>query len=283
MFIYDLMPFVRFLPGRFRRIFQLGLQARDKILERCYFNHKSIEKGSKGFVQALCGHVVETNADEFINEDNIKGLIIDLIVASVASTATLLTNIFALLMVHPHVAKRIQNEIRNAVGTGRLPRYSDKDKMPYTRATVHELLRYTSGAGPLGFPHYAKNDVLFEGYHIEKGALVLPNLWYVHHDPKLWDDPWIFKPERFLNAEGEFLPPEHNVHRNFLAFSAGRRSCIGEAVAKSMLFQYLAIVLQSYDITLASEGVFPDVNPRNYMPGGELRVKDYLCRALPRW
>ena len=67
-----------------------------------------------------------------------------------------------------------------------------------------------------------------------------------------------------------------------MAFGVGRRGCIGEVLTKSRLFQVIASVLQFFDIRLGSDGVFPDVNPRNYLPGGELRVKDFLCRVLPR-
>ena len=286
MFIYDLIPFVRLLPGTFGRMFRSGTKARDMILERCYLRTTASDQGERnGFVNALIQIQSENdrkNSDDFLDETNIKGIILDVVMAATGSIAIALTNTLALLMVHQHVAKRIQEEIDNTVGNGRLPRVSDKDKMPYTLATVYESLRYTSGAGPLGFPHLAKNDVIFEGFNIEKGSVALGNLWFIHHDPKLWTDPWIFKPERFLDAEGRFLPPDNEIHRNFMAFGTGRRNCLGADLAKSRMFLYLAMILQSYDIALGSEGIFPDINPRNYIPGGELRVKDFLCRAIPR-
>ena len=286
MFVYDLIPIVRFFPGRFGRIFRFGIKARDTILDRCYFSRKiTATEGQSGFVNALTKLLSETDAEhkeEGIGQKHIHGTILDIIIGSVPSYTTVLTNTFALLMVHQHIAKKIQNEIDSNVDRGRLPGFSDREKLPYTVATVYESLRYTSGTGPLGFPHAANTDVVFEGYNIEKGSVLLGNLWYIHHDPKLWDDPWIFKPERFLDAEGKLLPPEHKIYRNFVAFGVGRRNCIGEVLTKSRLFQVIASVFHSYDITLGSEGVFPDVNPRNYLPGGELRVKDFLCRALPR-
>lgn len=81
---------------------------------------------------------------------------------------------------------------------------------------------------------------------------------------------------------GEIFRCRRQTYRNLLAFSVGRRNCIGEAMANSTMFLYLATILQSYDIVVGSDGIFPDINPRNYLPGGDLRVKDYMCRAYKR-
>ena len=127
-----------------------------------------------------------------------------------------------------------------------------------------------------------KSDLTFEGFSIAKGTMFLANQWFIHHDPILWSEPWVFQPERFLDEEGRLLPPCDNIYHNFLAFSVGRRKCIGEDMALSLMFLYLATILQSYDLCVGSDGVFPDINPRNYIPRSELRVKDYMCRAFQR-
>lgn len=48
----------------------------------------------------------------------------------------------------------------------------------------------------------------FKGYTIPKGTVVLPNLWSVHRDPTVWDDPDTFNPARFLDREGKLLRKE---------------------------------------------------------------------------
>ena len=94
---------------------------------------------------------------------------------------------------------KIKEEIDTVIGTGRLPRIADKYKMPYLMATLWETLRYASQI-PVAVPHRVAKNYSFKGYFMPKHAIVLPNLWYIHHDPKIWDDPWEFRLERFLDG-----------------------------------------------------------------------------------
>ena len=63
-----------------------------------------------------------------------------------------------------------------------MPNDSDKEHMHYTMATMYEVLRYTSPAG-LSLPHRASKDQNFEGYFVHKDSIIIPNHWYIHHDP----------------------------------------------------------------------------------------------------
>ena len=45
------------------------------------------------------------------------------------------------------------------------------------------------------------------------GLQVWPNIWHLCHDPEVWDEPWTFKPERFLDENGEFLPADHPARK----------------------------------------------------------------------
>ncbi|KAJ8049055.1 Steroid 17-alpha-hydroxylase/17,20 lyase [Holothuria leucospilota] len=70
------------------------------------------------------------------------------------------------------------------------------------------------------------------GYTLPKGTWVLVNLYSMHHDENLWDEPYQFKPEHFLDETGEL-----RLHQEgFMPFSTGRRVCVGETVAKAELF-----------------------------------------------
>ena len=109
-------------------------------------------------------------------------------------------------------------EIDADVGTGRLPRLSDKNKMPYLMATIWEALRYMSHM-PYALRHWVAKNYSFKRYSMPKHAIVFPNIWYIPHDSKIWNDPWEFKPERFLDSEGNLQPPDHKLMQNALPFS----------------------------------------------------------------
>ena len=289
-FIYDYIPIIRYFPGFFRNRYLKAIVARDKLLDKFYFPVKdtvdNISGGAQGFIQNLMklqNEINEKAGTEYISEDSMKGIVLDMIGASQETTSTVLTNAFALMLTHPHVAKKIQEEIDKIVGHSRLPNESDKPNMQYTMATVYEILRYTSPVA-LSVPHRVSKDVNFEGYYVTKDSVILPNHWFIHHDPKLWHEPWEFRPARFLDDAGKLLPPENELRRNIMAFSTGRRECPGENFGKARIFFYLTSLLQSFDIVTSSlDGYLPDTDPRHFqLRGIDVQVEPHLCRAIPR-
>nr|XP_020447514.1 cytochrome P450 2U1 isoform X2 [Monopterus albus] len=91
----------------------------------------------------------------------------------------------------------------------------------------------------------------FRGYTIPKGTVVFPNLWSVHRDPTVWDNPDSFNPARFLDDEGKLLKKEC-----FIPFGIGRRVCMGEQLAKMELFLTVTNLLQAFKFRLP-EGMPP--------------------------
>ena len=280
---------IRFLPGFFRKRFRKAIVSRDHMLDKFFFSERDVGDdnalGKQGFVKTLMRLQKEINQNagtEYITENDMKGIVVDFIAASQETTSSVLTNAFAIMLTHRHVAKKIQEEIDDLVGPSRLPNESDKARLHFSMATVYEVLRYTS-PGPMGVPHRASKDISFEGYFVAKDRVILPNHWYIHHDPQLWHEPWDFKPERFLDDTGKLLPPESKARRNVMAFSTGRRKCPGENFGKSRIFFYLTAVLQSFDIMPALDGYLPDTDPRNYhFRGFDVHVEPHFCRVIPR-
>ena len=72
------------------------------------------------------------------------------------------------MTVDPEIQKRAQAEIESAVGSDRLPEYSDRHRLPVTEASYREILRWRP-PGPLGVPHLTTQDDVYKGYFIPKG------------------------------------------------------------------------------------------------------------------
>jgi cytochrome P450 len=78
----------------------------------------------------------------------------------------------------PDVQAKIQAEIDHVVGKGRLPLPSDRHSLPYVNAIVNETLRWHTVA-PLAIPHKSDEEDTVNGYFTPKGAIIIPNVWYV--------------------------------------------------------------------------------------------------------
>ncbi|KAG5600528.1 hypothetical protein H5410_031898 [Solanum commersonii] len=99
---------------------------------------------------------------------------------------------------------KLRDEIANIVGDKDVRiRESDLTSMPYLDACLKETLRLHP-PGPLLLPHRAVETCEVMGYRILKDTQVMVNMWAIASDPKVWDDPSSFKPERFMNSKMDY-------------------------------------------------------------------------------
>ncbi len=115
---------------------------------------------------------------------------------------------------------------------------------------------------PLGVFHSLMADVTFKGYFIPKDTLVLGNIFGVHYDKKIWGkDVEIFRPERFL-IENEDGTLTKNLNAGpCIAFSVGKRACIGEVLARNNFFLYLTSLVQKFEITSEDDSLNIEATP----------------------
>lgn len=146
----------------------------------------------------------------------------------------------SLLLNHPQVLKKAQIEIEKHVGQDRLIEESDISNLPYLHCIINETLRMYP-AGPLLVPHESSDKCTIGGYHVPAKTMLLVNLWAIQNDPKNWEDPRKFEPERFEGAEGS------RDGFKLMPFGSGRRSCPGEGLALRMLGLVLGSVIQCFE------------------------------------
>ncbi len=151
-----------------------------------------------------------------VNEANLSATIENLFVAGTDTTATTLRWAVLYMAAFPEIQDRIHQELDSVTGKNRLPRLADKQELPFTCATLLEVQRIASVV-PLGVPHMCGEDAQFGSYIIPKGAIIVANLWAIHHDPDSWPNPDEFKPERFLDTDGNVIEKE-----DLIPFSTGK-------------------------------------------------------------
>ncbi|KAK3601250.1 hypothetical protein CHS0354_040429 [Potamilus streckersoni] len=165
----------------------------------------------------------------------------DLLIAGNLTTAACIQWTLLHFLHFPEIQKKCFEDINQVVGRERLPNVKDKEHLPYLEATIMEVMRVYP-LSPLALPHSVTKEVLFRGYRIPKGATVLINLDSVLRDPSTFKDPDVFRPERYLDADGHITKPEE-----YIPFSIGRRMCIGESVARMEIFLFLAALIQRFE------------------------------------
>ncbi|KIK68270.1 hypothetical protein GYMLUDRAFT_256026 [Collybiopsis luxurians FD-317 M1] len=175
---------------------------------------------------------------------------VTLYAAGAETTSSQLAWFLQAIVLHPEIQKRAQKEIDHVVGSHRLPTFDDFAKLTYIRALVKEILRWRP-TNPIFLPHRLCQDDYYEGYFVPKDSLCITNLWAINLDKEIYgEDAEEFKPERFLNENGEITSsvPDSKDEGHF-SFGFGRRICVGRHVANNSLFIQIASLLWAFDIS----------------------------------
>lgn len=142
----------------------------------------------------------------------------------------------------PEILRKVQQELERVVGKDRMVEESDIPNLPYIYAVMKEQLRLHP-ALPLLVPHCPSETCIVGGYTIPKGARVFINVWAIHRDPTIWENPSEFCPERFMDSSWDYSGNDFS----YFPFGSGRRICAGTAMAERMFMLSLASLVHSFD------------------------------------
>ncbi|KAE8611431.1 hypothetical protein XENTR_v10012448 [Xenopus tropicalis] len=193
--------------------------------------------------------------DSNFNDQNLLLTIAELFVAGTETTTTTLRWGLLFMLLYPDVQRKVREEIDRVIGRTRKPTMGDVLQMPYTNAVIHEIQRY-GDIIPLSMPHMAYRDTHIKSFFIPKGTVIMTNLSSVLKDEKVWEKPFQFYPEHFLDGDGKFVKREA-----FMAFSAGRRVCLGEQLARMELFLFFSSLLQRFSFQIPDGEPCPREDP----------------------
>uniref|UniRef100_A0A6I8PXU7 Cytochrome P450 family 2 subfamily B member 6 n=2 Tax=Xenopus tropicalis TaxID=8364 RepID=A0A6I8PXU7_XENTR len=241
--LYNAYPSVmRWLPGSHHNV-EKNTQKSHTFIKETFAEHKAQLdiNDQRDFIDAfLIKQSEEKSATgRFFHNENLVSLVDSLFSAGMETTSTTLRWSLMLMMKYPEIQKKVQEEIDKVIGSAQ-PQMEHRKQMPYTDAVIHEIQRFADIV-PTNLPHSTTKDVTFRGYLIPKGTQVIPLLTSVLRDKAYFERPYEFYPQHFLDSEGNFVKNEA-----FIPFSAGKRSCVGETLAKMELFLFFTKLLQNF-------------------------------------
>ncbi|CAJ0925886.1 unnamed protein product [Ranitomeya imitator] len=193
----------------------------------------------------------------YFHENNLLSILTTLFMAGTDTTSSTIRWAITFMVLKPEIQKRVHDEIDKVIGSA-VPRIDHRKDMPYTNAIIHETQRFANIL-PMNLPRETTRDVFFQGYNIPKpykdllfeaevkafvvfkGTYIIPLLESVLHDETQFEKPRSFYPEHFLDSEGQFVK-----RSAFMPFSAGRRVCVGETLAKMELFLFFTSLMQKF-------------------------------------
>ncbi|XP_027714080.1 cytochrome P450 1A1 isoform X1 [Vombatus ursinus] len=258
----DFIPVLQYLPSSkiaaFKDLNEKITNFTQKLVKEHY---KKFEKGcirdiTDSLIEQCQEKKLDENANVLMSEKKIVNTIIDVFGAGFDTVTTAISWSLMYLVAKPEIQKMIQEELDMVIGRERLPKLSDKPQLPYMEAFILETFRHSSFL-PFTIPHSTTRATTLNNFYIPKGRCVFVNQWQINHDQKIWGDPSVFRPERFLSADGTI---NKALSEKVIMFGLGKRKCIGETIGRWEVFLFLAILLHQMEFSVPS-GVKVDLTP----------------------
>jgi cytochrome P450 len=173
-----------------------------------------------------------------MNDKQLRDEAITLFLAGHETTALTLSWAWYLLGTHPEAEAKLLAEI-DGVLQGRLPTVDDWPKLKFAEMVTLESMRLYPPAYVFGREAIADCEIV--GYHVPRGMTTLIPQWVVHRDPRFWDEPEAFRPERWGEEKIKTMPKFA-----YMPFGGGPRVCIGQQFAMMEMALILATIGQRF-------------------------------------
>ncbi|KIP12415.1 hypothetical protein PHLGIDRAFT_498342 [Phlebiopsis gigantea 11061_1 CR5-6] len=213
-------------------------------------------------------------------EKLIKNVAATVYAAGADTTVSATLSFFLATMVHPEIQVKAQAQIDKVIGSDRLPTFEDRESLPYIDCIVWECLRWNP-VTPLGLARKVTEDDEYRGYKIPKNTTVLPNVWLILHEEKMYPEPLRFNPDRFADDKRNSALGINELP--LAAFGFGRRMCPGRWLAFETVWLTVATTLAAFNISKPKDDQGNVIEPdTNYTPASLSRPKPFKCSIMPR-
>ncbi|XP_044210953.1 cytochrome P450 2F3-like [Thunnus albacares] len=256
--LYNVFPgLMERLPGQHHKMFAKIEEVREYIMKKIQEHQDTLDPNSpRDYIDCF---LTRLNQEKHIpttefHYDNLVSTVLNLYLAGTETTSSTIRFALSVLIKYPKIQENIQQEIDTVIGQ-RCPYMEDRKSLSFTDAVIHEIQRLMDIV-PMSVPHYALRDISFRGYTIPKDTIIIPLLHSVLKEEKHWATPWSFNPQHFLDQNGNF-----KKNPAFLPFSAGKRSCVGESLARMEIFLFMVSLLQRFTFSCPGGPDSIDLSP----------------------
>lgn len=237
VFIPDWIP----IPGNVR--YRRGVATLDNLVYRIIGEHRA-NGAQGGDLLSMLMHARDEEGQQ-MNDRQLRDEAVTLLLAGHETTALALSWTWYLLSHHPEVDGQLHEEVRRVLN-GRSPTPADMRGLRYTEQVIQESMRLYPPA--YGFGREALEDCQLGGYDVPAGTTVFMSPWLMHHDPRWFDEPYRFDPDRWSDGLADRLP-----RHAYIPFGGGPRVCIGNTFAMMEAVLLLATIAQRFRLERVSD------------------------------
>ena len=193
---------------------------------------------------------------EQMSDKQVRDEVMTIFIAGHETTANALAWTFYLLSQNRNVETKLHDEINSVLGDGsgnnvgnRIPTADDIPKLQYTEKVLRESMRLYPPVWTIG--RHVENDYFIGEYTIPAGSSILMSQYVMHHNPRYYEEPERFNPDRWTEEFKSHLP-----RFSYFPFGGGIRGCIGEPFAWIEGILIIATIAQKWTMrTLPSQRI----------------------------
>ncbi|EFO94928.1 hypothetical protein CRE_09247 [Caenorhabditis remanei] len=236
-----------FFPRRYENIMKVNDECKNFAAKEADLRYAELKAGKylidenniHDFTDAFLLKIQQDGENSDFNIESLKTMIIDLWITGQETTTTTLISGFNQLLLHPEVMEKARKEVLKITKNGSRPlSLSDRSSTPYLNATIGEIQRHASILN-INFWRINHEPTYMGGHPVDSGAFVTAQLSALHVNDTIFKNAETFDPERFIRDE--------KLLQKVIPFGLGKRSCLGESLARSELYLIFGNLLLRYN------------------------------------
>jgi len=251
-----IFPILKHFPP-FRQIYNKAsngmAECRAFIKETIERHEKTLDPNNpRDFIDKFLVDMEKESSTAFTKE-HLLFCCLDLFLGGSETTSKSLMFALVMLIRNPEIQEKVFEEINEATNDNEVVTMADREKLPFTEATLNEVWR-SCNVIPILPPRITTGPLKLNNYDIPENTGILASTMPVHLDADYWNDPEVFRPERFIK-NGKFVADDRNI-----PFGIGKRRCLGETLARIENFLFFANLVKNFKFSSANEDM-PDLRP----------------------